>query len=92
MSTERHGSTQSGLPDRNATNGRRIRLHARVPDLIARGHGLGHIAIGIHAVNTSPPPGQYVLTGSFNFVLRPDGTGDFSVQGGTVENLCNTLA
>lgn len=62
------------------------------PDGSIRGHGLGHIAIGIHAVNTSPPPGEYVLTGSFNFVLRPDGTRDFTIQGGTMENLCDTLA
>jgi hypothetical protein len=62
------------------------------PDGTIRGRGLGHIAIGIHAVNTSPPPGEYVLTGSFNFVLRPDGTRDFTIQGGTVEDLCDTLA
>lgn len=62
------------------------------PDGTILGHGLGHIAIGIHAGNTSPPPGEYVLTGSFNFVLRPDGTRDFTIQGGTVENLCDTLA
>jgi hypothetical protein len=61
------------------------------PDGTIQGHGIGHIAIGIHAVNTSPPPGEYVLTGSFNFVLRPDGTRDFTIQGGTVENLCETL-
>ena len=62
------------------------------PDGTIEGHGLGHIAIGIHAVNTSPPPGEYVITGSYTFVLRPDGTRDFTVQGGTVENLCDTLA
>ena len=62
------------------------------PDGTIEGHGLGHIAIGIHAVNTSPPPGEYVITGSYTFVLRPDGTRDFAVQGGTVENLCDTLA
>ena len=62
------------------------------PDGTIEGHGLGHIAIGIHAVNTSPPPGEYVITGSYTFLLRPDGTRDFTVQGGTVENLCDTLA
>jgi hypothetical protein len=62
------------------------------PDGTIEGHGLGHIAIGIHTVNTSPPPGEYVITGSYTFVLRPDGTRDFTVQGGTVENLCDTLA
>jgi hypothetical protein len=61
------------------------------PDGTIEGHGLGHIAIGIHAVNTSPPPGEYVITGSYTFVLRPDGTRDFTVQGGTAENLCDTL-
>jgi hypothetical protein len=55
------------------------------------GHGVGHMGIGVHAVNTSPPPGEYVLTGSFDFVLNPDGTRTFTVQG-TVENLCQTLA
>jgi hypothetical protein len=49
------------------------------------------MGIGIHAGNTSPPPGAYVLTGAFDFILRPDGTRSFSVQGGT-ENLCHTLA
>jgi hypothetical protein len=62
------------------------------PDGTIEGHGLGHLAIGVHAVNTSPPAGEYFLTGSFNFVVRPDGTRDFTVQGGTVENLCETLA
>jgi hypothetical protein len=61
------------------------------PDGTIRGHGLGHIGIGIHAGNVSPPPGEYVLTGSFDFVLNPDGTRSFDVQGGTVENLCTTV-
>jgi len=57
-----------------------------------RGHGVGHMAIGIHAVNTSPPPGEYVLTGEFDFVLHPDGTRNFTIQHGQAENLCQTLA
>jgi hypothetical protein len=61
------------------------------PDGTIRGHGLGHFAIGIHAVNTTPPPGEYILTGSFDFVLNADGTRTFTVQG-TQENLCDTLA
>jgi hypothetical protein len=57
-----------------------------------RGHGVGHLGIAIHAGNTSPPPGEYVLTGAFDFILHPDGIRSFSIQGGTVENLCQTLA
>ena len=62
------------------------------PDGTIRGHGLGHIGIAVHTGNVAPPPGEYVLTGSFDFVLNSDGTRSFDVQGGTVENLCTTLA
>jgi hypothetical protein len=55
------------------------------PDGTIRGHGLGHIGIGIHTGNVAPPAGEYVLTGSFDFLLNPDGTCSFDVQGGTVE-------
>jgi hypothetical protein len=48
--------------------------------------------MGIHTGNVAPPPGEYVLTGSFDVVLNPDGTRSFDAQGGTVENLCITLA
>ncbi|MBO0869630.1 MAG: hypothetical protein J2P15_13795 [Micromonosporaceae bacterium] len=60
-------------------------------DGTTHGNGVGHFGIGIHAGNTNPPPGEYVLTGAFDFVLGADGTRTFSVQGGTVENLCQTL-
>lgn len=62
------------------------------PDGTVRGEGRGHINIGVHSVNTDPPPGEYVLTGKYDFVLNPDRTRDFHVQGGNVENLCETLA
>jgi hypothetical protein len=62
------------------------------PDGTITGHGLGHIGISVHAGNTNPLPGEYVLTGSFSFVLDADGTSTFDVQGGNVENLCDTLA
>jgi hypothetical protein len=62
------------------------------PDGTIHGHGLGHIGFTVHAGNVTPPPGEYIITGSYDFVLNADGTRTFSVQGGTVENLCTTLA
>lgn len=56
-----------------------------------RGHGVGHLGLSVHAVNTDPPPGEYIITGAFSFVINPDNTRDFSVHG-TVENLCETLS
>jgi hypothetical protein len=63
------------------------------PDGTIHGNGRGHIAIGIHPA-TNPPEraGEWVLTGRFDFVLGADGTRTFDLQGGTQENLCETLA
>jgi hypothetical protein len=62
------------------------------PDGTIRGNGRGHIAIGVHIGNPTSPPGEWVLTGKFVFVLGGDGTRTLHVQGGTQENLCETLA
>ena len=40
----------------------------------------------------STPSGEWVLTGTFDAVLHPDGTKDFTLEHGTAENLCDTLA
>jgi hypothetical protein len=56
------------------------------------GHGVGHMGIGIHAVNITPPPGEYYLTGTFDFVSRPDGTRDSVIERGHSEDLCRTLS
>jgi hypothetical protein len=62
------------------------------PDGTIRGDGRGHIGLGVHIGNTTSPAGEWVLTGRFDFVLAADGTRTFNVQGGTQENLCETLA
>jgi hypothetical protein len=62
------------------------------PDGTITGYGDGHLGLSVHAGNTDPPPGEYVLTGAFSFALDADGSRTFDVQGGTVENLCETLA
>jgi hypothetical protein len=62
------------------------------PDGNVTGDGRGHIALGVHSFNTDPPAGEYVLTGRFDFTLNADHTRDFHVQGGNVENICETLA
>ena len=62
------------------------------PDGTTRGHGVGHFGLGVHIGNPTSPPGEWVLTGTFDFVLRADGTRDFTMQGGTAEDLCKTLA
>lgn len=63
------------------------------PDGTIHGNGRGHIALGI-SIASNPPEraGEWVLTGRFDFVLGADGTRTFHVQGGTQENLCDTLA
>lgn len=63
------------------------------PDGTITAHGDGHIGISIHAGNPpSTPVGEWVLTGTFDVVLRPDGTKDFTLEHGTAEDLCQTLA
>lgn len=63
------------------------------PDGTITGNGRGHIAIGIHTASNPPSrAGEWVLTGRFSFVLGADGTRTFELQGGTAENLCDTLA
>ena len=62
------------------------------PDGSIHGTGLGHIGIGVHiGKTTTTPAGEWVLTGSFEFVLGADGVRTFDVTG-TQENLCETLA
>ncbi|HZE50097.1 MAG TPA: hypothetical protein VE074_11085 [Jatrophihabitantaceae bacterium] len=57
------------------------------------GHGVGHVAIGILVGNpASTPTGQWVLSGTFDFTLRADGTRDFTIERGSAEDLCQTLA
>ena len=56
------------------------------------GRGTDHMGLGIHKVNTSPAPGEYYLSGTFDFVLNADGTRDFTFERGSAENLCQTLA
>jgi hypothetical protein len=56
------------------------------------GRGEGHMGLGIHKVNTSPVPGEYYLSGTFDFVLNADGTRDFTFERGSAEDLCQTLA
>jgi hypothetical protein len=56
------------------------------------GRGIGHMGLGIHKINTSPAPGEFYLSGTFDFVLNPDGTRNFTIEEGTAENLCETLA
>lgn len=56
-------------------------------------HGDGHIGISVPVGNPpSTPSGEWVLTGTFDAVLHPDGTKDFTLEHGTAENLCQTLA
>ena len=56
-------------------------------------HGEGHIGLSVHIGNPpSTPAGEWVLTGTFDAVLHPDGTKDFTLEHGTAENLCDTLA
>jgi hypothetical protein len=62
------------------------------PDGSTTGHGDGHIGLSVHAGNTDPPPGEYVITGAYDFTLEADGTVHFDLRGGTAENLCDTLA
>ena len=55
--------------------------------------GQGHIGISVPVSNPpSTPSGEWVLTGTFDAVLHPDGTKDFTLEHGTAENLCDTLA
>jgi len=56
------------------------------------GHAFEHLSISIHQVNTSPAPGLYYLSGAFDFAINPDGTRNFTVEHGTTENVCRTLA
>jgi hypothetical protein len=56
------------------------------------GHGFQHMSIGIHKVNTSPAPGEYYLSGEFDFAINADKTRDFTLEHGSAENLCLTLA
>jgi hypothetical protein len=56
------------------------------------GHGFEHLSISIHKVNTSPAKGLYYLSGAFDFAINPDGTRNFTVEHGSSENLCDTLA
>ena len=56
------------------------------------GHGFQHMSLGIHTVNTSPAPGEYYLSGTFDFAINADGTRNFTVEHGSAENLCETLA
>ena len=56
-------------------------------------HGQGHIGISVLVGNPpSTPSGEWVLTGTFEAVIHPDGTKDFTLEHGTAENLCDTLA
>lgn len=50
---------------------------------------------GIAVIRTSHPnsvPGVYLLSGSVLYTVNPDGSRGFTVQNGTVENMCQTLA
>jgi hypothetical protein len=56
------------------------------------GHGFEHMSLSIHKVNTSPAPGEYYLSGEFDFAINADKTRDFTLEHGSAENLCLTLA
>jgi hypothetical protein len=63
------------------------------PDGTITFHGEGHIGLSVHIGNPpSTPAGEWVLTGTFDAVIHPDGTKDFTLEHGTAENLCDTLA
>jgi len=50
---------------------------------------------GIAVIRTSNPnsvPGVYLLSGSVLYTVHPDGSREFTVQDGTIENMCQTLA
>jgi hypothetical protein len=49
-------------------------------------HSEGSITFGVRRT----PAGEWVLTGTFDAVLHPDGTKDFTLEHGTAENLCDT--
>ena len=61
------------------------------PDGTISGNGRGHIGLGVHIGNPTSPPGEWVLTGRFDFVLGADGVRTFSIHG-TQEDICQTLA
>ncbi len=61
------------------------------PDGTISGNGRGHFGLGVHVGNPTSPPGEWVLTGKFDFVLGADGVRTFTLNG-TQENLCDTLA
>jgi hypothetical protein len=63
------------------------------PDGTITFHGEGHIGLSVHIGNPPrTPAGEWVLTGTFDAVIHPDGTKDFTLEHGTAENLCDTLA
>ena len=57
-------------------------------DWLFEGNGLAVIRTG----NPSYPAGVYLLSGSVVYTVHPDGSREFTVQKGTIENMCQTLA
>lgn len=57
------------------------------------GHGFQHMSLGIHKANAgmTPAPGEYYLSGTFDFAINADGTRNFTIERGSAENLCETL-
>jgi hypothetical protein len=49
-------------------------------------------SIGVHAGNTTTPPGSYILQGTFVLEIAADGTRTIRRVHATEENLCATLA
>ena len=62
------------------------------PDGTTHGHGFKHMGLGVHIGNPTSPPGEWIFSGTFDFVLHANGTRDFSIERGSAEDLCQTLA
>lgn len=64
------------------------------PDGATYAHAFQHMSLGIHKANAgmTPAPGEYYLSGEFDFALNADGTRNFTIEHGSAENLCETLA
>jgi hypothetical protein len=55
-------------------------------EFVFQGNGIAGILAG------SPAPGVYVVSGHNVLVAHPDGSREFTVVRGTLENMCQTLA
>jgi hypothetical protein len=55
-------------------------------EFVFQGNGIAGILAG------SPSPGVYVVSGHNVLVAHPDGSREFTVVRGTLENMCQTLA